>query len=97
MLALFANQAYADIGSLMKKVNKVLINPFIVFLFALALVYFLYGLVAFIASPENAEKREEGKQHMIWGVIGMFIMMAVFTIMQILANTLGSTITIPHN
>jgi uncharacterized membrane protein YjfL (UPF0719 family) len=59
-------------------------------------VYFLYGLVDFIANPDNTDKREEGKQHMLWGVIGMFIMMAVFTIMRILANTLGSSVTLPH-
>lgn len=97
MFALLATRAYADIGSLLKKINKALINPFIIFLFALALIYFLYGLVEFLSNTDNADKREEGKSHMLWGVIGMFIMMSVFTIMQILADTLGSNVIIPHN
>jgi len=97
LLRIITTPAYADVSSLLKKINKVLINPFIVLLFALALVYFLYGVVEFIANAENSDKRTEGKSHMIWGVIGMFIMMAVFTIMQIIANTIGSSATIPHN
>jgi uncharacterized membrane protein len=97
MFGIFGTVAYAEtVDTLLKKINKALINPLIVLVFAIALVYFLYGLVDFIANPDNTDKREEGKQHMLWGVIGMFIMMAVFTIMRILANTLGSSVTLPH-
>ena len=87
----FINVAYADIGELVKRVNKVILNPFIAFLFAVALVYFIYGVFEFLANASNEDARTKGKQHMLWGVIGMFIMMAVFGIIQIIMTTLGIT------
>jgi len=79
-----------SIDGLLGKINKYLINPIIVFMFALALAYFLFGVVLFLSNQEKSEEREKGKQHMLYGVIGMFIMMAVFAIMRILATTLGA-------
>lgn len=81
--------AYASVTTLMKSINRVVINPLIVFLFALALVYFLYGVAQFIMNGGNDEKRTTGKSHMMWGIVGMFIMVSVFGIMRIILNTLG--------
>jgi hypothetical protein len=88
--------AAQDIDTLMGKIAKVIINPAIIFIFALALVYFLYGVFEFIQGAEDPKARETGRSHMIWGVIGMFIMMSVFTIMKILANTVGADVNIPQ-
>jgi hypothetical protein len=82
--------AEANITTLMASINRVIINPLIVFMFALAIVYFLYGLMQYLLSPDNEEIRKNSKQHMLWGVIGMFIMIAVFGIMNILLTTLGT-------
>lgn len=82
--------AYASVETLMASINRVVINPLIIFLFACALAYFLYGVVQFILNPANEEIRKSGKSHMMWGVVGMFIMVSVFAIMQIILNTLGS-------
>ena len=89
--------AYADVDTLVGKVNRVIINPIIVLAFAAALAYFLYGLVEFLSNTENQEKRTQGKSHMLWGVVGMFIMMAVFTIMSIITNTIGADKYIKDN
>ena len=85
------NVAYADIGSLVKRVNTFILNPFIAFLFAVALAYFVYGVIEFLMNGDSDEARSTGKQHMLWGVIGMFIMMSVFGIMQLIITTLGVT------
>jgi len=53
---------------------------------AVAIVFFIYGLVEFIGGANNEEKRKTGKQHIIWGIIGLFIMAAVWGIMSILNN-----------
>jgi len=75
--------------TLMKNINKVIVDPLIMLIFALAVVYFLYGLVKYLLSPENEEVRTASKSHMLWGIIGMFIMISVFGIMNLLLNTLG--------
>lgn len=68
-------------------VNTTIINPLIIFLFALALAYFLFGVMEFLLNPESEESKTKGKQHMLWGVIGLTIMMGVFAILNILMRT----------
>jgi uncharacterized membrane protein YidH (DUF202 family) len=83
----FTNVAYASVDSFISNVNRLIINPIIMLLFALALVYFLYGVFQFISNGENEEAKTKGKSHMIWGIIGITIMMGVFTILNIIMKT----------
>ena len=79
----------AAVTEFVSNVNQYIINPFIGLLFTLALVMFLYGGAQFILRASEDEGRETGKQHMIWGVIGMFIMISVFGILGVVTNTFG--------
>lgn len=83
----FPNIAYASVDSFISNVNQTIINPIIILLFALAVVYFLYGIFQFISNGENEEKRATGKNHMIYGIIGLVIMMGVFTILNMIMST----------
>ncbi len=69
----------------------VILNPTIALLFGFALLVFLWGLAKFIwTDSENQESdREEGRRHMLWGIVGMFIMIAAFGITSIIVNTFG--------
>lgn len=82
-----ATVAYASVDSIIANANRLIINPLILLLFALAVVYFLYGLVSFLANQDNDEKKTEGKSHMLYGIIGMTVMMGVFTILGIVLRT----------
>ncbi|MEK7152941.1 MAG: hypothetical protein AAB834_03275 [Patescibacteria group bacterium] len=73
----------------LKKINKEILNPIIALLFAVALVVFLWGLVEFVASAEGDQGRLRGKQHMLWGVVGMTIMVGARAIILIVTNTFG--------
>ena len=83
----FTNMAYASVDSFVSNINRLIINPLIILLFGLAVVYFLYGIFEFISNQENEEKKTTGKNHMIWGIIGIVIMMGVFTILNIIMRT----------
>ncbi len=83
----FTNIAYASVDSFVSNVNKLIINPIIVFLFALAVAIFLYGVLQFITNQEDEEAKTKGRNHMIWGVVGIVIMMGVFTILNMVMNT----------
>jgi len=87
LLTKVAYGADSDFDSFLLKVNDLIINPLILFLFALAIVFFLYGVLEFMLNQENEEKKTVGKKHMIYGVIGIAIMMGVFTILEIVLNT----------
>jgi len=85
----FIPTAEANVNTLMNSIDKVIINPLILFLFSLALVYFLYGVARYLMNPGSEEIRKDSKSHMLWGVVGMFIMISVFFIMRIILSTLN--------
>lgn len=75
---------------LVSRFVSVILNPTIALLFGIALVVFLWGVAKFIwASADNEGDREEGRRHMIWGIVGMFIMVAALGIISIVTNTFG--------
>ncbi|MEK7128335.1 MAG: hypothetical protein AAB933_02120 [Patescibacteria group bacterium] len=82
-----AYAASANFTEFLTNVNREIINPLISFLFALALVYFLYGMFQFIASGASDEKKTSGKSHMLWGVIGLSIMLGVWFILGVVLDT----------
>jgi len=81
---------YADsVDDLLFKLSAKIINPAIEFAFIIALVVFLWGVVEYIRGADNETKRKDGRQHILWGIVGFLIMFGVFGIMSILANTFG--------
>jgi len=85
---MFPRIAYADAESVIAAINKEIINPLITLMFAVALLFFVYGMVEFIQGSTNEEKRTKGQQHMMWGVIGMFIMVSAIGIMRVIIATI---------
>lgn len=86
----FPKIAYAastTFNGFITNVDNMIINPLIGFLFALAIVYFLYGMLEFLMHQDNEEKKETGKSHMLWGVIGIVIMLGVWSILGMLLRT----------
>lgn len=79
----------AGLEDLLFKINEKILNPLIEISFVVALVVFLFGVMEFIRNPANKEKREQGRQHMLWGVIGFLIMFTVFGIINLLVRTFG--------
>ena len=75
--------------SLLRKIVDNIVNPIIYLVVALAVVYFLWGVFNFIKNADNADKRSEGYQHMIWGVIGVFIMISARGIIFLILKTMG--------
>ena len=72
------------------KISTNILNPIIAIMFALAAVYFFYGVAAYIWNPNNEEAREKGRKGMLWGIVGMFIMVSVFGIMRFLISSIGA-------
>lgn len=72
-----------DIDTFIGKIATTIVNPLIQLLFAVALVYFLWGVFVYIRDADDPSGHELGRKHIIWGIIGLFIMTAVFAIMRI--------------
>ena len=77
-------------SALIQKFTTVIIDPLILVLFAAGLFLFMFGMVQFILSLSNGGKNmETGRQHMIYGILGMLIMVSVGGIISFLTNTFG--------
>ncbi len=79
----------APVAAFVGRVNKYILNPLIILMFAASLAVFLFGVFQFIVKADQAEDRETGQQHMLWGVVGMAIMFAVYAILHLIQNTFG--------
>lgn len=58
-------------------------------MFAVAMVYFLWNVYTFIKLGDNPEKRTEASKGILWGLIGMAIMIGVYTIISIITSSFG--------
>lgn len=67
----------------------ILNNSIIPLIFALALVIFVWGVVQYVINSGEEAKKEKGRQFMIWGIIGLAVMVSVWGLVNILGNTFG--------
>lgn len=73
------------------KVTSAVINPALALVFAAGLLVFVYGLVEFIwGLSQETGARESGKQHMLWGLVGMFVMAAAIAIIKLIGGMVGA-------
>ena len=68
--------------NIIQKVNANILEPLIQLLFAFGIAYFLYGVMKFILNQDNETAQEEGKKHMLWGIIGIAIMASAWGILH---------------
>jgi len=66
-----------------------IINPAILLIFTAGFFLFVFGLIQFLLDLDKGANREQHIQHMIWGVVGMFVMASVYGIIALLDNTFG--------
>ncbi len=83
-------QSINSIQDLSKFVVDFINNIAVPLVFALAFIVFIVGIfMYFIAGAADAEKRDKGKQVMIYGIIGFFVMVSVWGLVRILTGTVG--------
>lgn len=66
-----------------------IINPGIILLFIVAFGYFVWGVFEYLKDGNTDPKaRTTGRDHMIWGLVGLAIMVGVYAIIGFIVNTL---------
>jgi hypothetical protein len=78
----------ATVGSVIDNLQGIL-NALIPLLMVAAFVVFLWGVVKFILAGGDEEKRKSAKNFIIYGLIGLFVMVAVWGIIKLVAGTFG--------
>ncbi|MDO8565107.1 MAG: hypothetical protein Q7R67_00570 [bacterium] len=79
------------IAEFLNKINEFILNPLILLAFAVALLVFFFGIFQFIKSETVDTKRDEGKKKILYGLLGMFIMISAYGLIRLILNTFGIT------
>ncbi len=77
------------VSILVDKIVVEIVNPAIALIFVAGLVVFFWGLVEFLWNRADSDKQEHGKRHMLWGVVGVFIMLSAYGILALFTNAFG--------
>lgn len=72
-----------------------LLEDIIPVLIGVAVVVFFWGLVKFIAHADDEKAVTEGKQFMVWGMVGLFVIVALWSIVGFIQEELGLDILSP--
>ena len=86
LMALAATQTWQE---LVIKVQDAL-EAIIPLLLVIATVVFLVGVVRYITAGGDEEKLTTGRNTMIWGIVGLAVMLSVWGLAKIIVTTLGT-------
>ena len=77
-----------DVPGILSRIQGIFIIV-IPIIMTLALLYFLWGLAQYILGAGDEEKRKAGRDMMIYGIIALFVMAAVWGLVGVLGRTVG--------
>jgi len=87
LVSLAAVSNVSDVGTLIITTINNIIVPV---LFAVAFIVFLWGAFdVFILGANSEEVKEKGKNLMLWGLIGFFVMVSIWGLVNILTGTVS--------
>ncbi len=84
----------SDLGNVIIGIINDVLVPLV---FAIAFIVFIWGVfVYFIQGGSDEEKRTQGQQLMLYGIIGFFVMVSVWGLVNILVGTFSFNQAIPR-
>lgn len=83
----YAQEHIEAAESFLDMLQSAILFPLMTLMVGVALLVFLWGGFEFVRAADSDQGREKGKQHMIWGIVGLLIMIAAWGIMEIALNT----------
>lgn len=90
---LVSAQNVTDANSLVDKINSIL-NAVIPILISFAVVYIIYAVVRYVIASTD-EGREKGKSAIGYGILGLFIILSIWGLVNILVRTFGLNTNVP--
>ena len=86
-IAYAAVDAKAIAGPFIDKIQTAILFPLISIMMGVALLVFLWGVFQYIAGAEGEEARKTGRKHMLFGIIGLVIMVSALALLKLAAGT----------
>ncbi len=72
-----------------------IIDPAILLVFTAGFLVFVWGIFEMILAVSQGKDATDGKMHLLWGLVGMLIMVSVYGIVALIDNTFGLDPTNP--
>lgn len=97
-LPLTAAAQVSNLEDVFQFINN-LLNTLLPLIIAAAVVYFIYGIARYVMAGDE-DAKAAAKDKIIYGVIGLFVMVSVWGLVNILTNTFfGGSVTnaVPGN
>ncbi len=82
-------QAAQEAAGFVTKVNDLILFPLIALMSGIAFLYFIYGGAVYILNANNDSAHEEGKKHIMYGIIGLVVMLSAYALLTLATNTFG--------
>lgn len=64
-------------------------SPLYQLVVGISILYFLYGVMMYVIDLNNPEKKTDGRSHLLWGTIGLFMILSVGGILEIFKGAIG--------
>ncbi|MFA6601661.1 MAG: hypothetical protein WCT02_02260 [Candidatus Paceibacterota bacterium] len=84
--------AITDVNSLSKRLFGIG-NVVLYGLVALAVIFIVYNVVMYVIKPPSSEEKTAAGLNILWGIVGLFIIVSIWGLVNILVGTFGTTPT----
>ena len=78
-----------DANTLIQNILTNIVNPLVLLMVGVAVIYFLWGVFEFIRHADSSEERKKGGEHMLYGALGLFIMGTAYGVLNLILGTIG--------
>jgi|GEM_PF-1450229 len=76
------------VSSIMTKIVDAIVIPVLEAFFLFTFLVFVWGLFGLFVKGGDATERKRASSHILWGTIGMFIMISAYGIIRLIGNTI---------
>lgn len=84
-----AKEVIVAADSFFQKVMTEIFNPLFQAGIIITFIYFLYGVMKYVINLDNLEERAKAQQHLLWGLVGVFIVFSIGGIINTLNTVFG--------
>jgi hypothetical protein len=86
----YASEATDAASSMVSRIEAAIIFPLMTLMVGVAVLVFLWGAFEYVYNSGSDDGREKGRLHMLYGIIGLLVMLSAYAILRIAAATFGA-------
>ena len=83
----FAQAPANDVRSLINFLAGLFQRTLIPMMVSLGLIYLIIAVIQYIGANEDSAKRKEKKQQIFWAIIGLFVILSIWSLVAIVQNS----------